>query len=58
MEKMIDELSQIQQFHLLYPAQGAKGPERVATVLSKQSIPQHLLADTLGLDKLSATARG
>ncbi len=58
MEKLIDELSQIQQFHLLYPAQGAKGPGRVATVLSKQSIPQHLLADTLGLDQLSTPARG
>jgi len=38
MEKLIDELNQIQQFQLLYPAQGAKGPGRVATVLSKQSI--------------------
>jgi transposase len=52
MEKLIDELNQIQQYHLLYPAQGAKGPGRVATVLSKQSIPQHLLADSLGLDQL------
>ena len=58
MEKLIDELSQMQQFHLLYPAQGKKGPGRVATVLSKQSIPQHLLADTLGLDQLSASTRG
>lgn len=58
MEKLIDELSQIQQFQLLYPAQGAKGPGRVATVLSKRSIPQHLLADSLGLDQLAAAARG
>ena len=58
MEKLIEELSQIQQFQLLYPVQGAKGPGRVATVLSKQSIPQHLLADALGLDKLVTPARG
>jgi hypothetical protein len=43
---------------LLYPAQGSKGPGRVATVLSKQSIPQHLLADTLGLDQLGSGNRG
>ena len=58
MEKLIDELRQIQQYQLLYPAQGAKGPPRLATVLSKQSIPQHLLADSLGLDQLNSTARG
>ncbi|MFO0284303.1 MAG: hypothetical protein ACK532_20590 [Acidobacteriota bacterium] len=58
MEKLIDELGQIQQYQLLYPAQGAKGPVRVATVLSKQFIPQHLLADTLGLDQLGSGTRG
>jgi transposase len=58
MEKLIDELGQIQQYQLLYPAQGSKGPGRVATVLSKQSIPQHLLADTLGLDQLGSGNRG
>jgi len=58
MEKLIDELSQIQQFQLLYPAQGTKGPGRVTTVLSKQSIPQHLLADSLGLDQLATATRG
>ena len=41
MKKLIDELGQIEQYHLLYPARGAKGPGRVATVLSKQSIPRH-----------------
>jgi len=56
--KLIDELRQIQQYQLLFPAQGAKGPERLATVLSKQSIPQHLLAHFLGLDQLNSTARG
>jgi hypothetical protein len=58
MEKLIDELSQIQQYQLLYPAQGSKGPGRVATVLSKQSIPQYLLVDTLGLDQLGSGNRG
>ena len=58
METLIEELDQIQQYQLLYPAQGAKGPARLATVLSKQSIPQHLLADALGLDQLAAAGRG
>jgi transposase len=40
MEQLMDELSQIQQFVLLYPAQGDKGPPRTATVLSKQTLPQ------------------
>ena len=58
MEKLLDELRQIQQYQLLYPAQSAKGPGRLATVLSKQTISQQLLADTLGLDQLRSTARG
>lgn len=58
MERLIDELGQIQQYQLLYPAQGSKGPGRVATVLSKQSIPQHLLADSMGLDQLASGTRG
>jgi transposase len=58
MEKLIDELRQIQQYQLLYPAQGSKGPGRVATVLSKQSVPQHLLADALGLDQIASGTRG
>jgi transposase len=57
-EQLIDELQQIQQFHLLYPAQGEKGPNRVATVLSKQSLTQQSLAETLGLDRLCSTPRG
>jgi transposase len=57
-EQMIEELQQIQQFHLLYPAQGEKGPNRVATVLSKQSLTQQSLAETLGLDQLCSTPRG
>jgi transposase len=58
MEQLLEELRQIQQFVLLYPPQGEKGPHRVATVLSKQTLPQQALAKTLGLDHLSITPRG
>jgi transposase len=53
MEHLVEELRQIQQFTLLYPPQGEKGPNRVATVLSKQTLPQQSLAEELGLDTLS-----
>ena len=46
MEQLLEELRQIQQFVLLYPPQGEKGPNRVATVLSKQTLPQQALATT------------
>ena len=58
MEQLIEELGQIQQFVLLYPAQGDKGPPRTATVLSKQTLPQQSLAESLGLDELRSTLRG
>lgn len=58
MEQLLEELRQIQQFILLYPPQGEKGPNRVATVLSKQTLPQQALATTLGLDQLHITPRG
>ena len=58
MEQLLEELRQIHQFVLLYPPQGEKGPNRVATVLSKQTLPQQALAKTLGLDQLSITPRG
>jgi transposase len=58
MEKLIDELRRTQQHQLLDPAQGSKGPGRVATVLSKQSISQRLLADALGLDQIASGTRG
>lgn len=58
MEQLLEELRQIQQFVLLYPPQGEKGPHRVATVLSKQTLTQQALAKTLGLDQLSITQRG
>ena len=57
-EQLLEELRQIQQFVLLYPAQGEKGPNRVATVLSKQTLTQQALAKTLGLDQLHITQRG
>lgn len=58
MEQMVEELRQIQQFTLLYPPQGEKGPNRVATVLSKQTLPQQTLAEELGLDALRSTQLG
>ena len=58
MEQLIDELRQIQQFVLLYPPQGDKGPNRIATVLSKQTLTQQALAKALGLDQLHITQRG
>jgi len=57
-EQLLEELRQIQQFVLLYPPQGEKGPNRVATVLSKQTLTQQALAKTLGLDQLSIAQRG
>ena len=57
MEKLLDELRQIQQFVLLYPPQGEKGPHRAAVVLSKQTIPQQQLAHTLGLEQLGLTTK-
>jgi len=57
-EQLLEELRQIQQFVLLYPPQGQKGPNRVATVLSKQTLTQQALAKTLGLDQLHITQRG
>lgn len=58
MEQLLEELSQIQQFVLLYPPQGDKGPPRSATVLSKQTLTQQSLAEALGLDRLRSTLRG
>jgi transposase len=54
-EELLDQLRQIQKYTLLYPPQGGKGPNRVATVLSKQSLMQQRLAQELGLDQLGIT---
>ena len=58
MEKLIEELQQIQQFVLLYPRQGEKGPPRVAYVLSKQTLTQQALVKALNLEQLGITQRG
>jgi hypothetical protein len=50
-EKLQEELEQVQQFVLLYPALGG-GPHRTATVLATQSLVQKGLVDTLGLQQL------
>ena len=57
-EQFLEELRQIQQFVLLYPPLGDKGPHRVATVLSKQTLAQQALAESLGLEQLCSTQRG
>lgn len=57
-EELLDQLRQIQKYTLLYPPQGSKGPNRVATVLSKQTLTQQRLAQVLGLEQLGSTYRG
>ena len=58
LENLTDELAQIQQFALLYPPQGQKGPNRVATILSKQTLVQQALTEALGLNSISSTQQG
>ncbi|MGH9339372.1 MAG: IS1634 family transposase, partial [Acidobacteriota bacterium] len=53
MEQMLNELRQIQQYVLLYPRQGEKGPQRAAIVQSKRTFPQQQLARVLGLNELA-----
>jgi hypothetical protein len=57
LEQLLQELRQIQQFVLLYPSQGEKGPPRAAIVRSKQTFPQQALAKTLGLEDLAKPKR-
>jgi transposase len=57
LEKLIEELQQIQQFVLLYPRQGEKGPDRAVYVLSQQTLAQQALAKALKLDQLHITQR-
>jgi transposase len=52
-EQLQTELNQIQQFVLLYPPQGEKGPYRTATVQSKLTLTQQVLAQNLGLDQFA-----
>jgi transposase len=58
MEQLLDELAQIVQFALLYPPQDEKGPNRVAQVLSKETLAQQSLAKELGLDTLLQNRKG
>jgi len=57
-EQFLEELRQIQQFVLLYPPLGDQGPNLVATVLSKQTLAQQALAESLGLEQICSTHRG
>ena len=57
MEQLLEELRQIQQLVLQYPPQGERS-NRVATVLSKQTLTEQALAKTLGLDQLHITQHG
>jgi transposase len=58
-EQLLEELAQIQQFVLLYPPQGEKGPPRTAYVLSQQTLTQQALVKTLGLERWHrSTPRG
>jgi transposase len=58
MEQLLQELHQIVQFALLYPPQDEKGRNRVALVLSKETLAQQSLAKELGLDALGSSTRG
>lgn len=53
MEQLQQQLDQIKQFILLYPNLGDRGPQRVVTVLSKQTLAQQALSLVLGLDQIS-----
>jgi hypothetical protein len=58
-EQLLAELEQIQQFVLLYPPQGEKGPPRTTYVLSQQTLTQQALVKTLGLERWHrSTPRG
>jgi len=52
-DQLKTELAGIYDFVLLYPPQGEKGPPRTATVQSKQTLTQVLLAEALGLQTLT-----
>jgi len=58
MEQLREQLDQIAQFALLYPPQDEKAPNRVALVLSKETLAQQSLAKELGLDTLQESRRG
>lgn len=58
MEQLLEELHQIVQFALLYPSREEKAPQRVALVLSKETLAQQSLAKELGLEALQERKTG
>lgn len=58
LEQLQQELDQVKQFVLLYPAQGEKGPPRAAYVLSQQTLVQQALLHALELEPHRSTPRG
>ncbi len=57
MEKLLEELSGIMQFEILYPSQGASGPQRTAVVIPKRTKTQEVLAEKLRLDEILTSGR-
>lgn len=57
-EQMKAELEGIHEFILLYPPQGERGPHRTVTVQGRQTLTQSMLAEALGLTKLSPSKGG
>lgn len=55
LELLLEELQEIKQFILVYPSAAEQQPERVATVLSEQTLLQQALAQVTGIDKLETT---
>lgn len=52
MEELKQQLGAIQQIELLYPRQGQKGPPRVVSIASKQTLAQQALVQALDLEEL------
>ncbi|NWG14764.1 MAG: hypothetical protein HXY20_14660 [Acidobacteria bacterium] len=53
MEQMLAELGQIEQYVVLYPRLGERGPYRTVTVQKKLTLTQKMLSEHLGLDRLA-----
>ena len=51
-EELKQQRAGIQQVELLYPRQGAKGPPRVASIASKQTLVQQALVQALDWEEL------
>ena len=57
MEKLLEELSGIMQFEILYPSQGVRGPQRTAVVTPKRTRTQEVLTEKLRLDEILTSGR-